>query len=876
MAKKHPCRAQKQRSAGCITLHDSASMSTQSMHPLPRGFLRTALALLGVCSSFAMLFGFITVPIHMGVFYATLVILTLFFSELMLTERQGVIVFNTVVTILLIVFLLRHGKEVIFSISEVTRCILAGFQKTTYEPSALSHGDPYTIEQYLTFGFCLFGFLVSFLVTLLTVYRPKAFIVLALLYAFLGVGLFKGLHTNSMAVFCWLAFLVGEIVITDSYENFECRKTGEYAFYYSDHKLIAKPNLRFIRTESIAWLLVIAVMLIGACCCAVTQNEALMTSAHDLRMQVRSKWNHMVDAITNSSVVDHFSGQSSPDHEQDASIALANRGNPNFKGDTVFSVTINSMEPPNTLYFKTGTYSVYSGVDWQLLPDKTYDIWNNLFSTMGSNGCVPQATLSERNARDPIAKIWFTQIKPYPTTYRMLYNDSMFRYEYDYAMQENYEHGYPKCQVELKYLSDSDALFSKVSYPTATAQDFYDSEECSWVTRNAWQQYDSFARVNYLQVPYSAEMDAIRGDAAELFNRSYRDTGEALYAIREYIHSKAEYTLTPEIIDENRDFASAFLLETGEGYCVHYATAGVLLCRMMGIPARFATGYVLFGSDIAANWVQYSDDEEVIDSEAEAWDTPIDTTLVDPESMPSLYRIDMPDSSSHAWTEVYLPGYGWMPFEFTESYASSDSPYANGTNITTSSASTTTTTMTQSSTNTSTSSTPSTQSSTTTSTTRTSSDAVSTQETSALGKVLHGMLIILLCTVGFLALCLGLHYVIYARREQKLTQSTPNLAAEAAYALLLKVLAFAGITRQSQQSHEEFARMAEAVCPYLPDGAMQRAVEIQLAVTFSRNGVTQDEAAEQVAFVHELIHTMYQKMPFYKRFAMRWIRHWVK
>ena len=876
MVKNKLRKSQKKRFASCITLHDSVALSTQPVHALPRGFLRTALALLGVCACFAMLFGFMTVPIQRVTFYFTLVISTLFFAEMLLTKHRAVVFFNTAAIILLIVFLIRNRTQMIFAVQEMLRSLSAGLQENTYVPPVLSHNDPYTIEQYLTIGFCLFGFLVSFVFTLLTVYRPNAFVVLVLSYAFLGVGVYNGLHTNSMAVFCWLAYLVGMIVITDSYDHFERRKTGGYAFSCSDHKLIAKPDRHLICTESTAWLLAIAVMLLGACCCVVTTNDALMDSAHGLRLQVREKWNHMTDAIAHSSIVDRFSAQSSPDHKRDAPLALANRENPSFNGETVFSVTINSMEPPDVLYLKTSTFSVYSGTQWQPLPDTDYDGWENLFTTMQSNRCVPQAPLSESKAKDPIAKIWFTQINPYPTTYRMLYNDSMFQYEYDTAMQENYEHGYPKCQVELAFLSDSDALFSKVSYPTAEAQDCYNTADCSLATRDAWKQYDSFARMHYLQVPFSTDMDAIREDASELFSRSYCNTAEALYAIRGYIHSKAVYTIAPEPIDETRDFSSAFLLETGEGYCVHYATAGVLLCRMMGIPARLATGYVLFGSDIESNWVQYFDDEKVIDREAQVWDTDVDMPPVDPESMPSLYMIDMPDSSSHAWTEVYLPGYGWMPFEFTEGYASSDSQYAQNEQSTVATTQTSPTTTTQSSTTAGTSSTASSHSSATTSATGTSSDAFSTHETSPLGTVIRVLLMLLFCAVGVFAVYLGVHHVVYARRERKLSHRTPNLAAGAAFALLLQVLAFAGITRQFQQSDEEFARMAQAECPYLPDGAMQRAVEIQLAVIFSRNGVTQDEAAEQVAFAHELIHTMYARMPFHKRFVMRWIRHWVQ
>lgn len=873
MAKKHLRKAQNQHSAGCITLHDAIAVSTQGRRALPRGLLRTALALLGVCSAFAMLFGFMTVPIYMGIFYTALVLSTLFFSELILNKRRTVSVVNITVMLLLAIFLLRHNREVIASVSELIRFLSAAVQEKTYEPTQLANDDPYTVKQYLTFGFCLFGFLVSLPVTLLTVYRPRAFLVLLLLYAFVGVGLFNGQHTNSMAVFCWLAYLVGMFVMTDGCHYFGTRTTEKSTFYYSGHKLIARLNPHCIQTEAVAWLLVIVIMLIGAFSCVVTENESLMQSAHQLRISVRGKWEHMVDTIMHSSDADPILEGSISDNKQGTSIALANRGNPDFKDEIVFSVVIDATEPPSTLYLKTSTYSVYSGTEWQPLSEKNYDIWSDLFSAMQSNRCVPQAPLSKANAVEPIASIWFMHIEPYPTTYRMLYNHTMFQYTYDFAMQENYEHGYPKCQVEQRYLSNSDALFESVSYPTATARDYYDSADDSWVTGDTWEEYDSFARMYYLQVPASTDMDAIRDDAAALFSRSYENTAEALYAIRAYIHSKAEYSLTPETIDENHDFVSTFLLETGEGYCVHYASAGVLLCRMMGIPARFATGYVLYGSDIEANFVQYDDTSP--ENAAKTLYSDMDLTFADLQVQANLYMIDVPDSNSHAWTEVYLPSYGWMPFEFTEGDTSQDPLYTQNTDTTTSSV-TTTTSQSVASMTTSSFSTTSALHTATTTTTQASSTAVTPGERSVLETVLRIILLTLLCVSGCLALYRWMHNVIYVRREQMLMHPTPNLAAGAAYALLLKVLAFANITRQPQQSYEAFAKMAESICPYLPSGAMQRAVEIQLAVTFSRNGVTREEADEQVAFVHMLMDTMYQKMPFQKRFVMRWIHHWVK
>lgn len=78
------------------------------------------------------------------------------------------------------------------------------------------------------------------------------------------------------------------------------------------------------------------------------------------------------------------------------------------------------------------------------------------------------------------------------------------------------------------------------------------------------------------------------------------------------------------------DFLQHFLSE-GRGYCVHFATAGALMLRAQGIPARYASGY---------------------------------TVQLDGQGRGAVL-----DSDAHAWVEVYIDGYGWHPVEMTPGYA---------------------------------------------------------------------------------------------------------------------------------------------------------------------------------------------------------------
>lgn len=69
---------------------------------------------------------------------------------------------------------------------------------------------------------------------------------------------------------------------------------------------------------------------------------------------------------------------------------------------------------------------------------------------------------------------------------------------------------------------------------------------------------------------------------------------EIASAIGSYTRSCAVYDLDPSTPTEDApDFALWFLREAERGYCVHFATAAVVLLRSAGVPARYVTGYMV-------------------------------------------------------------------------------------------------------------------------------------------------------------------------------------------------------------------------------------------------------------------------------------------
>lgn len=117
------------------------------------------------------------------------------------------------------------------------------------------------------------------------------------------------------------------------------------------------------------------------------------------------------------------------------------------------------------------------------------------------------------------------------------------------------------------------------------------------------------------------------------------DIEEICNIVRTFLDESAVYNPQVGRFPKNQNFAEYFLFEKHEGYCVHFATAAVLLMRMYGIPARYATGFAIPAADF--DW-----------QDGAGW------------------LANVEDSRSHAWAEIYTDYYGWIPFETTPSYDS--------------------------------------------------------------------------------------------------------------------------------------------------------------------------------------------------------------
>lgn len=97
----------------------------------------------------------------------------------------------------------------------------------------------------------------------------------------------------------------------------------------------------------------------------------------------------------------------------------------------------------------------------------------------------------------------------------------------------------------------------------------------------------------------------------------------------------------------NQDAVAWFLTQSKQGFCTYFASAMVMLARMLGIPARVASGYTNGAPDGNGHWVVKGTD-------------------------------------AHTWAQIYFPPYGWINFEPSAGFSTVPRPTASVTSTSTS------------------------------------------------------------------------------------------------------------------------------------------------------------------------------------------------
>lgn len=248
-----------------------------------------------------------------------------------------------------------------------------------------------------------------------------------------------------------------------------------------------------------------------------------------------------------------------------------------------------------TVYLRDRSFGNYNGTGWDspVIYERLSAINPLSFSTFA---------LLNHFERSDLA-IHFNTPIPYLTPY----------YSLDHEHYNNDVHIYGEFQNPYKV--------SYLSYTFLPSHTYRLNDD--WL-RLIEREYAEFVYTIYLEIEENLREDLIQ----YAFEQGINKNSETIIAdIQRLIQNAGTYNLEFMIPNNVKDIVSYFLFDSKEGICQHFASAGVLMYRAFGIPARYTTGFV-------------------VNTKANEW-------------------VDVTHFDSHAWVEIYIDGFGWVPIEVT-------------------------------------------------------------------------------------------------------------------------------------------------------------------------------------------------------------------
>lgn len=290
-----------------------------------------------------------------------------------------------------------------------------------------------------------------------------------------------------------------------------------------------------------------------------------------------------------------------------------------------------TMDAPQKLYLRSFVGEVYNHSAWKALPAQTvseyadlfYWLHQNDFYAQGILACAYQATGQMDTQRITVRNLSACEQRlhlPYMADVRPLADDARIGDREILASGDSYTASYYPGSIPQWFALQN----------TVAAADLGSYSVCE-------QAYATFAQENYLDIPAD-----VRTAIAQAWGSPA--SGLSLSQIKDEILTFMEDTMTYQpylaTVNGDTDFVIHTLQHSPMGYSVHYATLATLMLRYYGIPARYCEGYFLS----AAQAKQYQAGEQ----------------------------INLDETYAHAWTEYYLDGVGWLPFEVTPGYVDTE------------------------------------------------------------------------------------------------------------------------------------------------------------------------------------------------------------
>ncbi len=708
---------------------------------------------------------------------------------------------------------------------------------TIYKVIYLTEWERFTISedfsaQYATTVFLVLAFFpIILMLCYAVIHFQNFFLSLIATFPYVEIGFYFGVAANHLFAIMLYAFWFSMAAVHMS--NFGAYHGKEQnSFLRRENTFFPVTSMRFMVTEKIGILVLCIVMVL---CVGVEQILQITEykrseDIKELRRNVQEQFNSLM--LNDPENFLGFTGLNRKIGKDRVVVKLGREEKQQYRNVSISGLTFSDL-PEGRIYLKYITGEIYSDNTWGMLPLDVYKN-NEVFETFEALHYYPQDFLYQNMSR----------VCPQNITMSMRNLNRVVNQSVPYGFKKN---------AELVYLHDNQFTNFPTSYEIIQNHNFEEvliedfdahSQFDGYATHFAEQGYLEFVREHHTVLPETQAMQNVRDSYAYLvdgFRADATTPSETIYflqELREAVSQNSTYTLAPGRTPVDRDFVEYFLMDNHKGYCMHYATAGVVLARMAGIPARYCEGYML---DCSNN-------------------PTLKKTQIDGKTV---YVVDVLDSNAHAWIEVYIDGWGWIPFEFTYTQAE-EVPVPSEPVIET------------------TAPTAPTVPAATTSPVISTTAPVQVPQPGVPEEKAEVNILPFLIVLGCLLVIASIFSVIYLlwefsvrKRNRLFTQKNTNAAAVCVYSYLLRLLSYCGVNTRVQRVAEITEQGIEKCGKYLGDYKLEDAVDIAAKAKFSHHTITKAELALLIKITNRLAKAIYRDSSFMRRIRFRFFQHMI-
>lgn len=223
------------------------------------------------------------------------------------------------------------------------------------------------------------------------------------------------------------------------------------------------------------------------------------------------------------------------------------------------------------------------------------------------------------------------------------------RADYNYV----YYPYYTKFEDYNMYMDNKDAKFVGSKWGENKRFTFYPNlgyqTEVEDFTSYIYEEVPEQNRESVERFIADAGVSAVGKDA------SAEQVENAVNKVLSYLNENYSYSYNPGRMPRGWDFVNYFLDENKKGVCSHFASAGTLIFRELGIPARYVEGYAFGYNQVLDGTVR----EDLNYKDYYSGYSQLGETAV--------MEVEVTDANAHAWVEIYVKGKGWIVVDPTPS-----------------------------------------------------------------------------------------------------------------------------------------------------------------------------------------------------------------